>query len=319
MRDDGFQVFTYTRRGAINPDIIRCIRTAIAEFRPDVMHSHLWAMAAYGGLVAAMSRVPHVITMHGDGEQTRYLRRRVALRLAFAGAADVVAVSSDMRSQLARSLGVTTDSMRVVANGSPFAPGNRESTREALGVAREELIFLCVGSQITRKNHVTALTALASIQSRAPWRLVLAGPLGDATELLRREADALAVTDQLINLGPRQDIPDLLAACDIFLMPSLWEGMPVALVEAMGAGKPVIASRVGGISEMITDGAEGILVNDPLSKSEWSQAIQQLVCDQTLRAQIARGAQARAEADYGVERMTDSYLALYNNAEPLHA
>jgi len=311
MERDGFPVWQFALGGAINPGLVRCIRTAVAEFKPDVMHSHLWVMAAYGGFVALRTRVPHVITMHGDGEQTRYLRRRVALRLAFRGARAVVAVSDAMRDDVATSLGISPSRMKVVGNGSAFPGGNREATRATLGLDADAFVVICIGSQIVRKNHIVVLRALARATHIGNWRLVIAGPHGDASSAVTDEATSLGIADRVLNLGPRHDVPELLAASDLYIMPSLWEGMPVALVEAMGAGKPIVASRVGGIPDMIRDGVDGALLNDPNDAVELASILDRLYLDEQLRASMAASAHDRAVARYGVATMTDEYLALY--------
>lgn len=319
MQQDGFPVWQFQLRGAINLELARCIRQAIAEFKPDVMHSHLWVMAAYGGMVAAFDRVPHVITMHGDGEQTRFLRRRVALRLAFARARAVVAVSDAMREQLATSLGISPSVMQVIANGSPFPQGDRLGTRSALGIQDDEFAVLCVGSQIVRKNHIVVLKALNRQPEGVRWKLVIAGPQGEATATLADEAKRTGVEQRLINLGPRSDVPDLQAAADLFVMPSLWEGMPVALVEAMGAGTPLIASAVGGIPAMVEDGVSGLLLRDATDDVELSTLISQCRAQRDRMQAMGETARRKAHEEYGVSGMTDAYLDLFHGRQYPHA
>jgi len=318
MKRDGFPVWLFELRGAVNPDIVQTIRRAIAAFRTAVMHSHLWVMAAYGGAVASLARIPHVITMHGDGEQTRFLRRRVALRFAFARARGVVAVSAAMRDDLAQSLGIPASRMLVVPNGSSFPKGDRTLVRRELSIGADEFVAVCIGSQIARKNHIVALQAMARLSGEAPWRLLVAGPTGDATATLADAARRLGVSAHFHNLGPRRDVPDLLAASDVYLMPSLWEGMPVALVEAMGSGVPIVASGVGGIPDMIGDGLEGAILSDPTNAGDLAGIIERLRGDDTLRHGIAARARQKALAVYGAAAMADAYLDLFQGKLDTH-
>lgn len=319
MAKDGFPVWQFALRGAINPDITGTIRRAIAEFKPDIMHSHLWVMAAYGGYVAWLAKIPHVITMHGDATETQYLRRRVALRLAFARAKVVVVVSETMQQDLAKVLGISKSRMLVVDNGSSLPQGDRDATREALGLGTLQFTALCVGSQGPRKNHWTVLKAMALLPRETDWSLLVAGPHGESTQLLADEAARLGVEGRFKNLGPRHDVADLLAASDLFVMPSLWEGMPVALVEAMGAGKPIVVSRVGGMPVMIRHGVDGIIVDDPLDEGQLSTQIGALILDPERRVKLGESARAKARAQYSVTAMTDTYLELYQGRERAYA
>jgi glycosyltransferase involved in cell wall biosynthesis len=301
-------VGSLSSRAPINPGLLRTIDTAVAEFRPDVLHSHLWVTAAYGSVVGWRRGVPHVTTMHGDGEQTKYLRRRVALRFAFKHARGVVAVSDAMRNDLARSLGIAPSTMSVVANGSPFEPGDRVATRRELRIDDDETVILAVGSQIARKNHIVVLRAMRRLLAARRYRFVLAGPHGDNTELLASFAAEHGLANRFLNLGPRHDIEALLAATDIFVMPSLWEGMPVALVEAMGAGAAVVASAVGGIPQM-----EGHLLGDPTDDGALSTMLDALAADRVSRERYGKAAARRARREYGVATMADAYLQLYRS------
>jgi glycosyltransferase involved in cell wall biosynthesis len=312
MERDGFPVWQFALKGAINPEILKTLGRAIDEFRPDVVHSHMWVLAAYGGLGCKLRGMPHVITMHGDAaEEARFLRRRVALRMAFGWAKAVVVVSDAMQRDLAATLGIPAEGMIVVDNGSSLPAGDRTATRAALGIPPEQFTVLCVGSQGPRKNHVTVLKALTQLTHPIDWTLVVAGPPGESTPILAAEAARLGVTGRLRNLGPRSDVADLLAASDLFVMPSLWEGMPVAMVEAMGAGKPIIGSRVGGIPTMIQEGLEGVILEDPLDDRELAGLIDGLIADPVRRADLGAKAQAKARAKYSVAAMTDTYLDLY--------
>ena len=319
MERDGFPVWQFELRGAINPIITATIRRAIAEFQPDIIHSHLWVMAAYGGYVSWLAKIPHVITMHGDATETKYLRRRVALRFAFARAKFVAVVSETMQQDLARVLGIPHSRMLVVDNGSSLPQGDRDRTRRELGIGEGQFGVLCVGSQGPRKNHSTVLKAMALLPQATDWVLMVAGPYGESTQLLADEATRLGVESRFRNLGPRHDVADLLAASDLFVMPSLWEGMPVALVEAMGAGKPIVASRVGGMPVMVRDGVDGVIVDDPTDEQRLATVIEGLIADPARRVALGESARAKARAEYSVTAMTDTYLELYQGRQRAYA
>jgi glycosyltransferase involved in cell wall biosynthesis len=172
-------------------------------------------------------------------------------------------------------------------------------------------VILSIGSQIPRKNHLAVLQALALLPASVNWRYVIAGPPGDATELVADFARTAGVIDRFVNLGPRQDVPDLLAACDLFVMLSLWEGMPVALVEAMGAGVPIISSAVGGIPAMLADGIEGVLLEPTIAAEQLRDAVVSLLHDGIRSTSLGEAARARATREYGVATMARAYEGLY--------
>jgi glycosyltransferase involved in cell wall biosynthesis len=118
------------------------------------------------------------------------------------------------------------------------------------------------------------------------------------------------MADRVHLAGQRQDVPDLLAAADVFVMPSLWEGLPLAILEAMLAQKAIVASVTSGIPEAINDGQEGLLV-PPGDEAALAEALGRVLSDAALRSRLAAQARARALREFTVECMTDQYERLY--------
>jgi glycosyltransferase involved in cell wall biosynthesis len=135
---------------------------------------------------------------------------------------------------------------------------NRASARQHFGIGSTEFIFGNVGRLHEQKGHKFLLQAFAKIRNVA--RLIVIGD-GNMRDELVALADKLAISDRVLFLGARADIHEFLSAIDVFVMPSLWEGQPIALLEALASGKPCIASAVDGIPEIITDGVNGCLIN----------------------------------------------------------
>jgi glycosyltransferase involved in cell wall biosynthesis len=169
-----------------------------------------------------------------------------------------------------------------------------------------------VGNLIERKGHAVLLHALAAIGGRGthvPWRLAIAG---EGVERPRLEAltREYGLTDRVRLLGARNDIPDLQAGADVFVMPSLWEGLPLAVLEAMVAGKPIVASRTSGIPEAIEDGRQGVLV-PPGDVQALADALWRLMNEPELRASLGRAALERARSRFTIAAMVDQYERLY--------
>ena len=194
--------------------------------------------------------------------------------------------------------------------GVPERHGLRDATRATLGVGSDELLIVAVGNLFHNKAHAVLLDALARVPSAQPWRVVIAGRREDAAATLDAQVIALGWERRVRLLGPRDDIPDLLAAADVFAMPSLNEALPMALLEAMFSGTAIVASAVGGIPEAVRDGREGLLV-PPGDVDALAASLTRLLESAELRRRLGEAARARARAEYGVDRMVTAHEQLY--------
>ena len=317
FRDAGFDPRQFTLRRALDWGCLRDLTRQIETDRLDLIHSHEFTMAVYGAAAARLTGRPHVITMHGNQTMTAALRRRIALRWAFRQSAATVAVSGETRRHLDATLGLRPDALQVILNGVPDRAGDPAPIRRELGVRSGELLLVAVGNLDARKGHIYLLRALQQLRAagdRTAWRVAIAGGRGgDQREALEAFAREHGFFDRLHLLTQREDIPNLLAAADIFTMPSLWEGLPLALLEAMLAGKAIIASGVSGIPEAIQDGVEGLLCA-PGDVASLAGALGRLLPDPALRSRLAQAALGRARRDFTVAAMVDAYEACYRSA-----
>lgn len=312
LREGGFETAAFRIRRPVDPRCAAHLVRLIRRRRVDLVHSHEFSLAVYGALAAGIARLPHVITMHGGRYYAGRWRRRAALRWAFRHSRRVVAVSRATRTDLTRTLGVGPGGIRVVPNGVPPRPGSGEGVREELGIAGDEPLMLAVGSLYPVKGHAVLLEALGRlVRSRSvpPWRLAVAGRGGEEQRLRRRIEDE-GLGGRVHLLGFRDDVGDLLAAADLFVMPSLSEGLPLALLEAMHAGTAIVASGVGGIPEAVTTGREAVLV-PPGDPAALAAALASVLADRRLRCSLSEAARARARARFSVAAMTDAYERIY--------
>lgn len=308
----GFEPETFCIRRALDPGCLAEIVRVLRRRGVGLVHSHEFAMAVYGSVAARVLGIPHVVTMHGNEEMMNARRRRIALRLAFRWCRAVVGVSDHTTSHMEGALRLRPGTITTIPNGVPLSEGSREPVRREFHVGEGEALLLSVGSLIPRKAHDVLLRALTEVRRREPglaWRLLIAGQ-GPQRETLERLAHEGEISDRVHLLGYRSDVPDLLAAADIFVMPSLWEGLPLAILEAMRSGTTVIATATSGIPEAIRDGREGLLL-DPGDEEGLATALRGLIKDPSRRESLARAAKRRAEAEFSIERMMDRYEGLY--------
>lgn len=311
FREAGFDPQTFTLRRPLDWRCLQGMISLLRDHRVDLVHSHEFTMAVYGTAAARWLGIPHVITMHGSQYVTSKWRRQVLLRWAFRGSAATVVVSADTKRHLEKELGLSEAMLRVILNGVPARTGDRSRLRAELGVADDQIVLLAVGSLVPRKGHAVLIEALSTLGPKS-WMLAIAGG-GAERERLEALAEAKGVSRQVKILGHREDVPDLLAACDIFVMPSLWEGLPLALLEAMLAGKPVVASRTSGIPEAVNDGVDGLLTT-PGDVGALASALAALLADPVRRAALGAAARSRATAAFTLDAMADGYERVFREA-----
>lgn len=310
----GFEPQLVKQVRALDPGCARRMADQFRRLEIDVVHSHEFTMAIYGAAAARLSGRRHVITFHGNQTMTRALRRRMAIRWAMRQSAATTAVSGETQRQLVEDLGVAPERIKVIRNGIPFRPGDRARIRREFGLADEEILVLAVGNLEKRKGHLVLLEALRQVTAEmpdAPWRLIIAGGRGgiekEPIEHFLREH---AMERRVHLLLRREDVPDLQAGADLFVMPSLWEGLPLALLEAMLAGKPIIASATSGIPEAIETDREGLLT-PPGDAGALAGALSRLFRDPAERRRFGEAARARGQREFTVGVMTDAYEPLF--------
>lgn len=315
FRRSGFAPEVFRLKRPIDPGCVRGLMQLFREHEIDAVHSHEFTMAVYGCAASRLLGLPHVITMHGGLTVCNALRRRIALRWAMRNSDHSVVVSSATRGQFSRDLGISPTALTVIPNGVPTLRGDASGVRRELQISEDDCVILAVGNLETHKGHRVLLEALNGLGHRpgtSPWKLVIAGGRGgDQYQPLMDYIGASGLGDRVRIIKNRDDIPDLLALAQVFVMPSLWEGLPMALLEAMLARKAIVASRTAGIPEAITDGREGLLV-PPGDVSALSDALGSVLESSGRREVLAAAALARAEMEFTVEVMADRYEELYS-------
>lgn len=207
-------------------------------------------------------------------------------------------------------VGVDPNRIMTIYNAiMPFDVGgiDRDAVRAEIGLRKDDIFLLAVGRLVYEKGHeffVEAMSTVAQADDRAVAGICGEGPLrGELT----RQIEQLGLQGKVRLLGQWDDIPELLAAADVFVLPSRWEGLPMALLEGMMAGLPVIAARVEGVDEVVQPGVHGLLV--PLeSPDELAQAILQLLRSPQERSRMGAASRQRVLNSYTIDRMCEAYL-----------
>jgi glycosyltransferase involved in cell wall biosynthesis len=288
--------------------------------RPDIVHTHTSKSGFIGRLAAHRAGVPVVMhTVHGFAFHEFSARRTelvyVALERRAARWCDRIITVSEHHRRVALDRGIgTPDQVIAIPNGlapDRCLPRNPPTAiRAALGVGDSDFLLLGVGRLAEQKGFGYLLEALADLRDPAV-RLILAGT-GPLEERLRRRAEELGLSERVRLLGFRDDIGDLLAACDLVTLPSLYEGLSIALLEAMAAARPVLTTAIPSNIE-VTKNGEGAYLVAAHDAAALRDGIAALKVDPGLRAELARRGKAIFDADYTQDRMLAAYLAEYRS------
>ncbi len=279
--------------------------------RTDIIHTRNAEAFFYGSVAALLGGAPHLIHSEHGRTFNDHPRRFVAQRVLSARADAVFTVSDQLRHDLCRHVGLRPARIEVLHNGvdlSRFAGASRENARRRLGLTSESIVVGSIGRLVAVKNFALLLHALSD-PSLAKMQLVL---VGEGPE--RSALEALAASKELSGrvhfLGHRDDIPELLPALDIFVLPSVSEGMSNTLLEAMACGVAPVASRVGGNGEIIIDGSSGLLFDsgDVLGLRD---ALRRLLADSETRDRMGAAARQRVLAAFDMRAMIRNYESLY--------
>lgn len=296
-----------------DPTVLGHIAQFFRRTHVDVVHAHNVAPLVFGGLARrlAWSDAPLVYSEHNQIYSATISQRRkfrVYVRLADL----VVAVSEDLKKALARDYAIGS---RVIYNGVDgqrfcAVPEARARLRREFGCEDGDFV---VGTGVVlseQKGVAFLLGAARRVLDRAPEvRFVIAGE-GPARPELERRARDLGLGERVRFLGYRRDIPEFLSAIDLYALPSLWEGLPLALLEALAAGKPIVATRVGGNPEIVEEGVHGCLV-PPRDEAALADAILRVRADEALLANAAERSRAHFERLFSLEAMVRAHQDLY--------
>lgn len=278
--------------------------------RPALFHAHLsWPLAAKWALAAAVAaRVPSVATVQLIPAMELERSSALQLRLLARGVGRYIAVSEAIASELASRFGWPAAKIEVVYNAVDLDRFGGEAPNgllEELGGGAAPLV-LTAARLDEQKGHDVLLRAAAALPG-AHFVLAGDGPLRGALEA---EAARLGVAERVRFLGRREDVPQLLAACDVFALPSLYEGSSLAVLEAMAARRAVVSSAIGGTAELITDDEDGLLV-PPNDAEALTAALRRLLDDAALRERLAARARQRAEGEFGSAAMGQRMEGIY--------
>jgi len=304
-------VFQASRR--IDLTCINNIRRYIKKENIDIIHTHGYREDLY----ALLSHTGRYICA------TNHLWKRTNLALKVYAYVDslamsqidrIVAVSQPILTEMRNSLFINNNKLSIISNGistTRFHPDNSSALRSELKIKQDTLLITAVSSLTTEKGHRYLLDALAKLKCELPnFHMIIVGE-GPERAAIERRIDELDLSPWITLLGKRSDISDIHAASDIYVLPSLDEGLPMSLLEAMASGVSAVATDVGDVAKCVQNNVTGILIK-PFDATELFDAIRTLSVDAALRDRLGKAATSLVQEKYSTDIMTRKYCALYD-------
>lgn len=311
-------------------ETVRRIVGKVADNRPALIHASL-ADAALGvriagrrlgiPIVETLVNISHeaIRTVDNPGVSSTKLRaHRVLDRITMRWVTQFIALSETVARSWTRVVGLPPAKIQVIPRGvdaDEMVVVDRDVARQKLtdelGLPDDAFILLNVGRQVAQKGHRFLFEALAGIASRMPEAVVVvAGQPGAVSESLRDQIGSLGLQDRVFLLGARSDIPSLMAAADVFVFPSVYEGFGVSLLQAMAAGLPCVAFDHGPMNELIEDDRTGVLVAFR-DIGALGESLVALHGDPERRLRLGKSAQMRAGQEFSADRIAAATESLY--------
>ncbi len=313
---DGVSVTVLGRRSGHDISHAFHLYRWLKKHKPMVVHTHLFTADAWGRTFAWIARVPGIFTtVHSTNTWKSKLHLRIDWLLSFVSDA-VIACTDEVKVKLL-SQGISNSKLVAIANGvdlkrmesTPIADLNRE-----FGIPSGLPTFALVGRLHEAKGHTDLLPVLESLAKEGlPFRCLFVGT-GELEESLRQDVSTRDLGAHVIFTGFRSDVPGIMKAIDFLVMPSRWEGLPISLLEGMACSSPVVASRVGGIPDVIDHELDGYLYEQG-NKGQLLSCLRSMLQNSKLRASMAIKGKKKIEASYSAGSVAIAYETLYQEVQ----
>lgn len=311
-RGQGFDVTIFPCHGRLDENTIQMLKNYMRHHEIQILHSHNYKSNFYAWR-ALNNNVRWVVTHHGRRSGIKLSLYNLLNTYLIRKADRTVAVSKEISKKMRRAK-MDPNKICLIENGVNLDRFQKNidfgSIKESLGIKKGVPVVGTVGALTKEKGHMILLNAARKVNRIFPQAIFLF--VGDGRERLKLEnvAYKLGIADKVIFAGMRKDVPEILSVLDVFVLPSFYEGLPMALLEAQTAKIPVIATRVGAIPDVVEDGVTGILVppKDPQSIAE---AMITILSDNQFASRIAQSGFERVRDNFSSIKMAGKYLSIY--------
>ncbi|RLB03697.1 MAG: hypothetical protein DRG83_06440 [Deltaproteobacteria bacterium] len=312
LRRKGIKVIILNKRSSRDFRFLWELCKVIRDNRVNLIHSHFSISHIYGWLASKIFHVPQIATIHGfiSNSETR------VFPFILKHTNQTITVADDLKKKLSASFSI--GNIRTIYNGVETKEDqliDRQQAKNRLGLRSKDLVVGSVGTLRKVKAYEFLIEAIAKVKRMFPQvKLLLVGD-GPQRPLLQKKAQELQLENTVIFLGYRKDIPQILSSLDVYVCSSLREGTSIAILEAMAASKPVVATNVGGNPEVVENGKTGLLV-PPRNPQKIAEAIVSLLNDEDRRIRMGEAGLRRVKERFSISKMLREYEEVYH--EVLH-
>ena len=317
----GVKIFYLGKGRGFDPRMYSRVHHVMSQVQPAITHTHVHVLRyVLPELLLGRGGIA-IHTVHNLAEWEVEFRAQWLQKIAFKAGVKPISVAHEVARSLKRKYGVQKS--QVIPNCIPVARYrrsclDREEWRRQEGIGPDEVVFTCVALLRPQKNHARLLRAFAAgpgRDSKAKLLLVGSGPL---ERQIRQAVSEHKLEDRVRLLGMRKDVPEILAGSDVFVLSSDYEGNPLAVMEAMAAGLPIVSTSVGGVPELVTHGENGILIHAS-DEGGFQEAMDLLLAEPTIRKKMGIAAGRSAEEKFDLRLMIRAYEDLYASLVPQFA
>ncbi|MCB9746954.1 MAG: glycosyltransferase [Candidatus Omnitrophica bacterium] len=305
------QVDVFSKKDGFDMDLIWNLKKYFQREEADIVHTHNFAPLIYASTAAKLAGVPCMNTRHGRADKK-------APWIFWALNKKIAAVSNDAKEQLLKNNRIKSEKVKVVYNGidiqsmrADLQPNEKAQLRQSLGIKADSFVIGNIGRLVREKDQATLLKAFRKISQRTKnveLLIVGDGPLKSNLLKLAKELD---IQGSVKFAGFREDIAQMLQIMDVFVLSSIMEGISLTVLEAMAAGLPVVATKVGGNPEIISEGKTGFLV--PLGYPERIEsAVKRIMADPRLGRSLGEAGRLRVQENSQLEHMVSVYREIYD-------
>lgn len=294
-------------------DVLR-LRDFLVECEPAIVHTFLLTASLYGRFAAMMAKVPIVIGTEVNIYERKQAAHAMAERWLMRRTDAVVASAESVREFYIKQVQADPDKVEVIYNAVDWSQlqttMSPQEFRASVGAPTDAPVAGIIARLTEQKAHRVLFDAMAHHPGLSRLHLLVVGD-GELRDDLRGRVATLGLQGRVHFLGARRDLGNILAGIDVFVMPSFWEGLPLSMVLAMGAGLPVVATSVAGIPEVVQDGVSGLLV-PPNDTAALGDALARVINDGALSVRMGQAARAYVTPRFGIDGYVASVTSLYD-------
>jgi len=308
LENQNIQMFYLNKKKGMDLKIYVKLYKLFKKVKPHVIHTHRYILP-YTTPIAMLARVPKRIhTVHSIAEkEVRRNRRKIHVFFYKHCKVVPVAISPSVKESILREYRFLPQNIPMIYNGIDLTKCIPKSD---YNICNNEIKIIHIGRFVKAKNHLGLINSFRLIVNQfATAKLILIG-IGEIKESIMQKVINLGLENNVIFLGQQSSVHEHLCRADIFILPSLWEGMPISLIEAMATGLPIVATNVGGIPDMIENNVDGLLVEK--DEEQLTSALIRLISDKDLREKLGKNALLSSKK-FSATYMALEYLKIYQS------